>query len=77
MIEDSTTLKKGQMLKIDISCIKDRLSKKLLTQLSQDPVGRLIGYKVVDGNQFALVLEVSEGSHQWFFESELSEIDSL
>ena len=40
-------------------------------------IGKLIGYKMVDGNQFGLVIELEDGSSQWFFEEELSEIDEI
>ena len=74
MIKDSTKLKKGQILKINIDKISDRFNDKLLNYLKNKPTGKLIGYKMVDGNQFGFVLELSIGSPQWFFADELSEI---
>ncbi|WP_269622891.1 cytochrome b6f subunit family protein [Prochlorococcus marinus] len=74
MIKDSSKLKKGQLLKIDIDRIADRFNNKLLEYIKKNPTGKLIGYKMVDGNQFGLVLDLSIGSPQWFFEEELSEI---
>ena len=74
MIKDSSKLTKGQLLKVDIQNLRDRLPSKLVSQLIQDPYGKLIGYKMVDGNTFGLVLELSDGSTSWFFENELSEI---
>ncbi len=75
MIRDSSKLKQGQLLKVEIEAIKDRLPKELINQLSLDPKGKLIGYKMVDGNQFGLVVKLNIGTTQWFFEEELSEID--
>jgi len=74
MIEDSTTLKKGQSLKIEISEVKDRLPKKILKLIMNDPIVELVGYKMVDGNQFGLVVKLNNGEINWFFEKELSEI---
>tara|TARA_Y100001968_G_C19133412_1_gene607872 strand:+ start:104 stop:346 length:243 start_codon:yes stop_codon:yes gene_type:complete len=74
MIKDSTKLVKGQVLKVDLNEVKDRLSKNIINLLSKDPNGKLVGYKMVDGNQFGLVLELNIGVTQWFFESELSEV---
>ena len=68
MIEDSSKLSKGQQLRVDIEKISDRLSEKLIKQLRIDPIGKLIGYKMVDGNQFGLVLELKGGSIEWFFQ---------
>ena len=74
MIEDSTTLEKGQKLKIEINEVKDRLPKKILEIISKEPTVELVGYKMVDGNQFGLVVKLKNGQINWFFEKELSEI---
>ena len=75
MIEDSKTLKKGQKLKIELNEVQDRLPKKILELIKNNPSAELVGYKMVDGNQFGLVLSLNIGSTQWFFENELSEIN--
>ena len=74
MISDSTTLKKGQSLKIEINEVKDRLPLKVLDLIKREPIVELVGYKMVDGNQFGLVVKLSNGEINWFFEKELSEI---
>ena len=66
-------LVKGQKLKVELDAVKDRLPKKLLNQLTINPYGKLVGYKMVDGNEFGLVLELSNGNKSWFFERELSQ----
>ena len=75
MIKDSSQLVQGQILKVNIEAVEDRLPKKLIALLTDDPIGKLVGYKMVDGNQFGLVLELNLGTTQWFFENELSEVD--
>tara|TARA_B100001250_G_scaffold395253_1_gene399973 strand:- start:143 stop:370 length:228 start_codon:yes stop_codon:yes gene_type:complete len=74
MIEDSSTLKKGQSLKVEINSVKDRLPQNILKMIKKEPIVELIGYKMVDGNQFGLVVKLSNGKISWFFENELSEI---
>ena len=74
MIEDSTKLQKGQRLKIDINEVKDRLPRNILEVIRQNPIVELVGYKMVDGNQFGLVVKLQDGKINWFFEKELSEI---
>ena len=71
---DSQNLTKGQRLKVDLEQVKDRLPKNIFKQLTIDPTGKLVGYKMVDGNNFGLVLELTNGNKSWFFEHELSEI---
>ena len=72
MIEDSTTLTKGQTLKVEINEVKDRLSEDLVAIIRKEPIVELVGYKMVDGNQFGLVVKLSDGQVNWFFEKELS-----
>ncbi len=73
---NSQNLVKGQTLHIKLDAVKDRLPKELFKQLTLDPYGKLIGYKMVDGNSFGLVLELKNGVRSWFFEKELCEINS-
>ena len=74
MIKDSTRLKKGQSLKIEINEVKDRIPKDILEMIKKEPIVELVGYKMVDGNQFGLVVKLNSGEISWFFENELSEI---
>ena len=74
MIKDSTNLVKGQKLKIEINAVKDRLPRNILEVIRREPIVQLVGYKMVDGNQFGLVVKLKNGEINWFFENELSEI---
>ena len=74
MISDSSTLQKGQNLRVEINEVKDRLPNNILEIIREEPVVELVGYKMVDGNQFGLVVKLTNGDINWFFEKELSEI---
>ena len=74
MINDSSKLKKGQILKIELNEVKDRLPKNILEFIQKDPKVELVGYKIVDGNQFGLAVRLNNGKVNWFFENELSEL---
>ena len=74
MIRDSSTLQKGQSLRVDINEVKDRLPQNILEIIRKDPFVELVGYKMVDGNEFGLVVKLKNGEINWFFEKELSEI---
>ena len=74
MIRDSSTLQKGQSLRVDINEVKDRLPQNILEIIRKDPFVELVGYKMVDGNEFGLVVKLKNGKINWFFEKELSEI---
>ena len=73
MIKDSSKLKKGQLLKIEINEVKDRLPKNIIDIIREDSKVELVGYKMVDGNQFGLVVQMNNGEVNWFFANELSE----
>ena len=74
MIRDSSTLQKGQNLRVEINQVKERLPQNILEIIRKEPVVELVGYKMVDGNQFGLVVKLTNGEINWFFEKELSEI---
>ena len=74
MIRDSSTLQKGQNLRVDINEVKDRLPQKILEIIRKESKVELVGYKMVDGNEFGLVVKLKNGEINWFFEKELSEI---
>ena len=65
---------KGQRLRVKLDTVKDRLPQNLVKQLTINSHGKLMGYKMVDGNSFGLVLELENGKTSWFFEDELCEI---
>ncbi len=74
MIRDSSTLQKGQLLRVEINEVKDRLPLNTLEDIRKEPFVELVGYKMVDGNEFGLVVKLNNGEINWFFEKELSEI---
>ncbi len=74
MIRDSSILQKGQSLRVEINEVKDRLPHNILELIRKEPIVELVGYKMVDGNEFGLVVKLNNGEINWFFEKELSEI---
>ena len=74
MIRDSSTLQKGQLLRVEINEVKDRLPQNILEDIRKEPIVELVGYKMVDRNEFGLVVKLNNGEINWFFEKELSEI---
>ena len=74
MIRDSSILQKGQSLRVEINEVNDRLPQNILELIRKEPIVELVGYKMVDGNEFGLVVKLNNGEINWFFEKELSEI---
>ena len=75
MIRDSSILQKGQSLRVEINEVNDRLPQNILELIRKEPIVELVGYKMVDGNEFGLVVKLNNGEINWFFEKELSEIN--
>ena len=62
----------GSKIKINIERVRDRIPSYLIDQLSEDPRGTVIDYKMTDGRGIGLVLKLKDGSQNWFFEDEVS-----
>jgi hypothetical protein len=63
----------GSKIKINIERVRDRIPSNVIDQLSQDPRGTVIDYKMTDGRGgIGVVLKMNDGSKQWFFEDEIS-----
>ena len=63
----------GSKIKIDIERVKDRIPSYLIDQLTNDPRGTVIDYKMTDGiGGIGVVIRMNDGSKHWFFEDEIS-----
>ena len=63
----------GSKIKINLEKVRDRIPSNLVQQLSKDPNGTVIDYKMTDGiGGIGLVLKFTDGSKSWFFEDEVS-----
>ncbi|AAP99766.1 MULTISPECIES: DUF2862 domain-containing protein [Prochlorococcus] len=63
----------GSIVSIDPSKIKDRVSPELIELLNDRPNGKIVGYRITDGTQIGLILELSNGKTVWFFQDEIKE----
>ncbi len=66
----------GTKVGIDLDEVRDHLPIELMNKLGDDPWGVVVGYKITDGQSFGMVLELSDGSKNWFFNDEL-QIESI
>ncbi len=71
MTQAVTLSKIGSRVKVDLDRVRDRISSSLIQQLNLDPRGKVIGYKMTDGNGIGIVLELSNGTTSWFFGDEI------
>ncbi len=71
MAQVATLNRIGSKVRIDVDQVRDRIPGNLLQQLSENPRGTVVGYKMTDGGGVGLVLELSDGSTSWFFDEEV------
>ena len=63
----------GSKIKINIDRVRDRIPSYLINQLSEDPRGTVIDYKMTDGRGgIGVVIKMNNGGKHWFFEDEIS-----
>ena len=57
--------------KVKVRRLRDRLPEKVVSQLKQNSVGTVEGYKMVDGSGIGFVVKFNNSFATWFFEDEL------
>ena len=68
----ATTLTRiGANVRVDVEQVRDRIPKDLLKKVKDNPRGKVVDYKMTDGTDIGLVLELSDGSTSWFFDKEI------
>ena len=71
MAKATTLTRIGSNVKVQVDQVRDRIPKDLLKKLKDNPRGRVVDYKMTDGTDIGLVLELSDGSTSWFFNQEI------
>ena len=60
----------GSKVKVDLDRIRDRIPQTLIQELSNDPRGTVLDYKMTDGGGVGVVVKLNSGSKRWFFDNE-------
>ena len=71
MAQAATLNKIGTNVRIDLDRVKDRISTALVQQITENPRGKIVDYKMTDGGGIGLVIELSNGELSWFFDDEI------
>ncbi len=71
MAKANTLTRIGSNVRVQIDQVRDRIPKSLLSKLRDNPRGRVVDYKMTDGTDIGVVLELSDGSTSWFFNEEI------
>ena len=68
-------VKIGNSVKVNLDLSRDRLTKDTIETINFSSVGIIKDFRITDGKGIGVVLELSNGEEQWFFENEINIID--
>jgi len=67
--------KVGNSVRVNLELTKDRLNKEIIDAINTSSVGKISGFRITDGKGIGVVLQLSNGKEQWFFENEIDLLD--
>ena len=65
----------GNSVQVNLELSKDRLTKEIIDAIKVSSVGKIIDFRITDGKGIGVVLKLSNGKEQWFFEDEIDLLD--
>ena len=65
----------GNFVQINLELSKDRLTKETIDAVNVSALGKISGFRITDGKGIGVVLQLSNGKEQWFFEDEIDLLD--
>ena len=68
-------VKVGNSVQVNIELSKDRLTKEIIDALNVSSIATIIDFRITDGKGIGVVLKLSNGKEQWFFEDEIDILD--
>ena len=68
-------VKIGNSVQINLELSKDRLTKETIDAINVSSLGKISDFRITDGKGIGVVLKLSNGKEQWFFEDEIDLLD--
>ena len=68
-------VKIGNSVKVNLELSRDRLTKETIDAINVSSLGKIIDFRITDGKGIGVVLRLSNGQEQWFFEDEIDLLD--
>ena len=65
----------GDSVKVNLELSKDRLTKEIIEAINVSSVAKISDFRITDGKGIGVVLKLSNGKEQWFFEDEIDLLD--
>ena len=68
-------VKIGSFVKVNLQLSKDRLSNEIIDAINVSSVAKINDFRITDGKGIGVVVKLSNGKEQWFFEDEIDLLD--
>ena len=68
-------VKIGSPVKINVNLSKDRLTSKTINAIKESSNFKVKDFRLTDGKGVGVIVELSNGEEEWFFENEIEIID--
>jgi len=68
-------VKIGSKVKVNIDLSKDRLSQKTIDAIRLNSICLVKDFRLTDGKGVGVVVQLSNGEKEWFFENEIQLLD--
>ena len=68
-------VKIGTTVGINLGLSKDRLTKESIDAINFSSVAKISDFRITDGKGIGVILQLSNGKEQWFFEDEIDLLD--
>ena len=65
----------GNLVKVNLEFSRDRLNKETIDAINISSLCKISDFRITDGKGVGVILELSNGKEQWFFENEIDLID--
>ncbi|ABO17673.1 cytochrome b6f subunit family protein [Prochlorococcus marinus] len=65
----------GDSVQINLELSKDRLTKDVVDAINVSSVAKINDFRITDGKGIGVILKLSNGKEQWFFEDEIDLLD--
>ena len=65
----------GNSVQINLELSKDRLNKEIVDSINVSSVAKISDFRITDGKAIGVILKLSNGKEQWFFEDEIDLLD--
>ena len=68
-------VKIGNSVQVNLELSKDRLNKETIDSINVSSLGKISDFRITDGKGIGVILQLSNGKEQWFFEDEIDLLD--